>query len=214
MKETTELVFIMDKSGSMAGKEEDSVGGFNATIEEQKEKGNEVYVTAVLFSDNHEIVIDRMDIREVKKMERKDFRVGGCTALVDTIGNTIEHIGKVQHYDRSGKIDNTVFIIITDGLENASHRYSSDEVKKMIRAKEETGWKFLFLGANIDAVETAKSFGIREDYAVNYHNDRKGIRAVYGAVSRFVDACADECELSEGSWRAEVDKDYRNRKES
>ncbi len=174
MKETTELVFIMDKSGSMAGKEEDSVGGFNATIEEQKEKGNEVYVTAVLFSDNHEIVIDRMDIREVKKMQRSDFRVGGCTALVDTIGYTIEHIGKVQHYDRSGKIDNTVFVIITDGLENASHRFSSDEVKKMIKAKEETGWKFLFLGANIDAVETAARFGIGHDRAVTFHNDGQG----------------------------------------
>ena len=214
MKETIELVFIMDKSGSMAGKEEDSVGGFNATISEQKEKGNDVFVTAVLFSDNHQILIDRMDIKEVEEMKRQDFRVGGCTALVDTIGYTIEHIEKVQHYDRSGKIDHTIFVIITDGLENASHRFSSDEVKKMIKAKEETGWSFLFLGANIDAVETAKSFGIREDYAVNYHNDRKGIRAVYGAVSRFMDACSEDCEMSEGEWRREVDEDYKNRKES
>ncbi len=209
----TELVFILDKSGSMCGREEDTIGGFNATIREQKEKGNRVYVTSVLFSDEHSILIDRIPIEEVREMERNDFRVGGCTALIDTIGDTIDHITKVQRYTKSDPADKTIFVIITDGLENASHKYSSKEVKKMIEGKKENGWEFLFLGANIDAVETAKRYGIDEDRAVNYHNDEVGIRTAYKAVSGFVAASVDSGDEKIPSfWRTEADKDYNSRK--
>ena len=209
----TELVFILDKSGSMYGREEDTIGGFNATVKEQKETGNRVYVTSVLFSDEHKILIDRLPIEEVREMERNDFRVGGCTALIDTIGDTIEHIGKVQHYTKSDPVDKTIFVIITDGLENASRKYSAGEVRKMIEGKKEKGWEFLFLGANIEAVETARRYGIDEDRAVNYHNDEEGIRTVYKAVSGFVTASMKAGdEKIPDSWRTEADKDFNTRK--
>lgn len=169
----TELVFILDRSGSMSGLESDTIGGFNAMIEKQKKEDGEAYVSTVLF-DNESIVLhDRLPLDKVPKITARDYSVRGCTALVDAIGSAIHHIGNIHKYARPEDVPaHTMFIITTDGQENASYKYSSDTVKKMIeRQKEKYGWEFLFIGANIDAVETAASFGIARNRAVNYHAD-------------------------------------------
>lgn len=166
---STELVFILDKSGSMAGMEKDTVGGFNAMIEKQKEGEGKVYVNTVLFSNFTHVLHDRKSLDEIEPLTENDYRVGGCTALLDAIGGTIEHIKNIHRYIRPEDVpEHTVFVITTDGLENASRNYRSDIVKKMIKEQEEKGWEFLFVAANIDAVETAESIGIRRDRAVNY----------------------------------------------
>ncbi len=166
---STELVFILDKSGSMAGMEKDTVGGFNAMIEKQKEGNGKTYVNTVLFSNFTHVLHDRKPLDEIEPLTEKDYRVGGCTALLDAIGGTIEHIKNIHRYIRPEDVpEHTVFVITTDGLENASRTYRSDTVKKMIKEQEEKGWEFLFVAANIDAVETAQSIGIRRDRAVNY----------------------------------------------
>ena len=181
----TELVFILDKSGSMAGLETDTIGGFNSMIQKQKAEEGTCYVSTVLFSNESTVLHDRADIRDVKAMTLDDYFAGGCTALVDAIGGAIHHIGNIHKYARKEDIPNrTLFVITTDGMENASHRYTSDKVKKMIEnQKNKYGWEFLFIGANIDAVETARNFGISEDKAVNYHADSAGTKVVYNAVN-------------------------------
>ena len=181
----TELVFILDRSGSMSGLEEDTIGGFNSMIKEQKEKDGTCYVTTVLFNEKNWTVHDRIPLTEVPEMTRADYRPSGCTALIDAIGDTIHHIGDIHKYARKEDVPaNTLFMITTDGLENASHKYSSNEVKRLIeKQKEKYGWEFVFIGANIDAVETAKHFGIREDRAVNYHADSRGTNVVFKALS-------------------------------
>ena len=207
----TELVFILDKSGSMAGKQEDVVGGFNSTIDEQKE--NDTLVSTVLFSNDETMIHDRVDIKEINHLSLADYKVGGCTALIDAIGNNIKHIEKVHKYIREEDTPNKVlFVISTDGLENASVKFSSEDVKKMIKQKQEIGWEFLFLGANIDSVETAKMYGIKEDRAVNYHNDKVGISMQYKAVSNFAKAYSRGESTESGEWRKEADDDYKSRK--
>ena len=210
-KDLTDLVFILDKSGSMAGKQEDVVGGFNSIIKDQE--NDNAYVTTVLFSDNEVMLHDRLDIKEVNDITSNDYRVGGCTALIDAIGNTIKHISTIQKYAEK-KPNKTVVTIMTDGLENASTKYSSDEVKNTIKEKTEAGWEFVFLGANIDSVETAKSFGIREERAINFHHDKKGYKTSLKAVSNLVNAVRnhDSVTLTNGSWREEADEDYNSRK--
>ena len=198
---TTELVFIIDRSGSMSGFEDDTIGGFNSTIERQRETAGKVYVSTVLFDNDSEVIHDRVDISEVKPMTRRDYRVRGCTALLDAIGGAIHHIGNVHKYARKEDVpEHTVFVITTDGMENASHRYSSDEIKKKIkRQTEKYGWEFIFLAANIDAVETAKSIGIRRERAANYNHTSDGVKASYGvmcdAISAVRDNCADEMDV-------------------
>ena len=220
MNNITELVFILDRSGSMSGKEEDVIGGFNSTVSEQREKDQKTYVTTVLFSDRSQTIHDRIDISLIPRMERKDFVVGGCTALIDAIGQAIDHIRDVHRYIRpEDKPDRTLFVIMTDGLENASSRYDSTTVKRMISAQKESGWEFLFLGANIDSVETAARFGIDASRAVNYHCDAKGIGASFGGVQKFMNVFFDteadmeevSCALSEGEWRKEADAEYEGR---
>ena len=207
----TELVFILDKSGSMAGKQEDVVGGFNATIDEQKD--NNTLVSTVLFSDNEKMIHDRVDIKEINHLSLTDYQVGGCTALIDAIGNNIKHIEKVHKYIREEDTPNKVlFVISTDGLENASVKFSSEDVKKMIKQKQEIGWEFLFLGANIDSVETARMYGIKEERAVNYHNDKRGIHKQFKAVSDFAKSYSLGEDVDNGNWRKEVDEDYESRK--
>ncbi|MBO4835636.1 MAG: VWA domain-containing protein [Lachnospiraceae bacterium] len=209
----TELVFILDKSGSMSGLEEDTIGGFNSMINEQKEKDGICYVSTVLFSDYSTVLHDRIRLADVPEMTKKDYRVSGCTALIDAIGDAIHHIETIHKYAREEDVPtNTLFVITTDGLENASHKYSSSEVKRMIeRKKEKDGWEFVFIGANIDAVETAKHFGINSDRAVDYHADKRGTHVVFNAVSKMV-GCARACEdLSEGAFE-EIREDYRSRK--
>ena len=211
-KNLTEMVFILDRSGSMAGLEPDTIGGFNAMIEKQKQEEGEALVSTVLFSGESTVIHDRVDIRKVEPLTEKQYHVYGCTALIDAIGQAIHHIGNVHKYAREeDKPEHTIFIITTDGMENASRLYASEEVKKMIeKEKKVYGWEFLFLGANIDAVETAGRFGIGSDRAVRFHNDPRGIRLNYETVSRTVGRMR-ACAPIESNWKEEIEEDYRNR---
>ena len=184
----TEIIFILDRSGSMSGFEADTIGGFNATIEKQKEQDGKVYVSTVLFDNESEVIHDRIDINEIKRMTRRDYQVRGCTALLDAIGSAIHHIGNIHKYARLEDVpEHTIFIITTDGMENASHRYSSDKVKEMIkRQTEKYGWEFIFLAANIDAVETAENIGIRKERAANYRQTKDGVYRSYCAMSEAI----------------------------
>lgn len=184
-KNLTEIVFILDRSGSMSGLEADTIGGFNSMIEKQRKADGEALVSTVLFDNMSEVIHDRVDIRDIKSMTDRDYTARGCTALLDAIGGAIHHIGNVHKYARKEDVpEHTLFVITTDGMENASRRYDSEKIKKMIeRQKEKYGWEFLFLGANIDAVETAKHFGIGADRAVNYHSDHKGTQLNYEVLS-------------------------------
>jgi uncharacterized protein YegL len=211
-KNLTELVFILDRSGSMSGLERDTIGGFNAMIEKQKKQEGECIVSTVLFDDESRVIHDRVSLDEIKPMTEDDYFVGGCTALIDAIGGAIHHIGNVHKYARPEDVlENTIFIITTDGQENASHRYSSDKVKQMIeRQKDKYGWEFLFIGANIDAVETAKRYGIDRNRAVNYNADAQGTSIVYESVSKAVcNVRASKC-MAE-NWSEDIDKDFKNR---
>ena len=221
MKEKlSELVFILDKSGSMSGKEEDTVGSFNTTIKEHKDKDYDVLVTTVLFSDDQTVIHDRVDISEIEPMKVEQFVTNGCTALIDAIGDNIKKTKMIQSHQRR-KEDipgHTLFVIITDGMENASHKYSSYDVKKMIESQKEVGWEFLFLGANIDAVETVRSYGIDESRAVNFINDTKGIKKANKFVSNVAGVLFDlepSCCVNDGEMvvlREIVDRDYKERR--
>ena len=212
-KNLTEMVFILDKSGSMSGLEADTIGGFNGMIEKQKKEEGEALVSTVLFSDESHVIHDRVDLQKIEPMTDRQYYVGGCTALIDAIGGAIHHIGNVHKYAREeDRPEHTIFVITTDGMENASRHYTSDKVKSMVqRQKEKYGWEFLFLGANIDAVETAARFGINEDRAVNFCNDAQGQALNYSEVSeavRTVRACAP---LSRG-WKRKIEEDFKSRK--
>ena len=184
-KNLTEMVFILDRSGSMQGLEGDTIGGFNAMLEKQKLEEGEAFVSTVLFDDESSVLHDRVDIQKVAPMTRRDYFVGGCTALLDAVGEAIRHIANVHKYAREEDVpEKTVFVITTDGMENASRKYTYEKVKKMISLQQEKyGWEFLFLGANIDAAREAARFGIREDRAANYHADSKGTAVIYEAMS-------------------------------
>ena len=212
-KNLTEMVFILDRSGSMAGLEKDTIGGFNSMIQRQKGEEGEALVSTVLFDNESAVIHDRVDIRKVEPLTERQYFVGGCTALVDAIGGAIHHIGNVHKYAREEDVpEHTVFIITTDGMENASHRYSSDEVKAMVqRQKEKYGWEFLFLGANIDAVETAARMGIGQDRAVNFHNDEIGVKLNYQTVGETVCSLRRNAPIS-ADWKSGIEKDFRSRK--
>ena len=199
----TELVFILDRSGSMSGFEADTIGGFNSTIEKQKKQEGKVYVSTVLFDNYSEVLHDRVDINEIKPMTDKDYDVRGCTALLDAIGGAIRHIGNIHKYARTEDVpEHTIFVITTDGMENASQHYSSEDIKaKIKRQTEKYGWEFIFLAANIDAAETAESIGIRRDRAANYRQTEKGVERSYYAMSEAITSvrccCADSMDLEE-----------------
>ena len=214
-KNLTEMVFILDKSGSMSGLEQDTIGGFNGMIERQKKEDGEALVSTVLFSNESTVIHDRLDLRKVEPLTDRQYYVGGCTALIDAIGQAIHHIGNVHKYAREEDVpEHTVFVITTDGMENASHRYSSDEVKHMVnRQKEKYGWEFLFLGANIDAVETAARFGISEDRAANYRNDSRGQQLNYEAMDDAIRSVRCNVPLAR-AWKSKIEKDYSSRKTS
>ena len=203
----TELVFILDKSGSMAGFEADTIGGFNAMIEKQKKLDGKVYVSTVLFSNRSEVLHDRADISEICPMTEDDYQVGGGTALLDAIGGAIHHIGNIHKYARPEDVpENTMFVITTDGMENASHQYSSRKIKDMIRRQEEKyGWEFLFVAANIDAVETAEHIGIRRERAANYKQSPKGTAVMFEAVEHAV-ASIRCCSAVDENWADKLDK--------
>ena len=194
----TELVFIIDRSGSMAGFEADTIGGFNSTIEKQKEGDGKVYVSTVLFDNVSEVIHDRVDINEIKPMTRRDYRVRGCTALLDAVGGAIHHIGNVHKYARPEDVpEHTIFVITTDGMENASQRYSYEDIQRKIkRQTEKHGWEFIFLAANIDAAGTAEDMGIRRDRAANYRQTSDGVAKNYYAMSAAI-TTVRECRAEE-----------------
>ena len=208
----TELVFILDRSGSMSGLESDTIGGFNAMIEKQKKQDGKCYVSTVLFDNVSEVLHDRVELGDIKPMTDTEYTVRGCTALIDAIGGAIHHIGNIHKYARLEDVpEHTVFVITTDGMENASHKYTADRVKAMIeRQKEKYGWEFLFIGANIDAVETAARYGISKDRAVNYNADGEGTQILYASVSNAV--CNVRCNMGvDDSWSKALDDDYKRR---
>ena len=212
-KNLTEIVFILDRSGSMAGLEEDTIGGFNALIEKQKLEEGEAYVSTVLFDNYSEVIHDRVQLDRVPRMTRKEYYVRGCTALLDAVGGAIKHISTVHRYAREeDRPEKTLFVITTDGMENASRRYHYPEVRQMIeRQKKEQGWEFLFLGANIDAAREAARFGITEDRAANYHADRRGTAVLYEAVSETVCNIRAQKPM-QANWKEKIDRDFGSRK--
>ena len=218
-KGLTEIVFILDRSGSMSGLEKDTIGGFNSLIERQKKEEGEAYISTVLFDNETQVLHDRVPLDKVRPMTEEEYFVGGCTALLDAVGGAIHHIGNVHKYAREeDRPEKTLFVITTDGQENASTQYTYDKVKKLVeRQKERFGWEFLFLGANIDAAKEAGRFGIQEDRTANYVCDAQGTevnyRALNKAISRVrscesVACCADAL----GGWNDEIKADYKKRK--
>ena len=219
----TELVFLLDRSGSMGGLEADTIGGYNSLIQKQKREEGKVVVSTVLFDDRQEVLYDRVPLQDMERMTEKEYYVRGCTALLDAIGGAIHHIGNVHKYAREeDRPEKTLFIITTDGMENSSRHYSYEKVKQMVqRQKEKYGWEFLFLGANMDAIEVAGRFGIQADRAVNYECDRQGTQLNYEVLSKTVSrvraceapsaAAAFERVDAEEDWSAEIRKDYEKR---
>lgn len=209
----TELVFILDRSGSMMSLEQETINGFNSMVEKQKGQEGECYISTVLFDEESTVLHNRVRLSEIPVMTREDYRAGGCTALIDALGGAIKHIGRVHKYARPEDVPaHTMFIVMTDGLENASRKYSSNEVKRMIRyEKEKHGWEFLFIGANIDAVETASRYGISADRAVNYIADEEGTKTVFEAVSTAAFSVR-ESRCLDSDWSDRIADDYRKRK--
>lgn len=209
-KHLTELVFILDKSGSMAGLESDTVGGYNAMLSKQRVGEGDVNVTTVLFSDRMKQICTRESIEKVSLMTEKDYQVGGCTALLDAIGESIVYMKNVQKYAKpEQRADKVLFIITTDGYENASREYNYEKVRHMVEAQKGEDWEFLFLGANIDAISTAAKFGIKPQYATNYVADEEGTRLNYEAMDRAV-TCARACRPMLG-WKSAVEADHKRR---
>ena len=208
----TELVFILDRSGSMSGLEQDTIGGFNSMIEKQKKEPGDAVVSTVLFDNHSEVIHDRVRLERVPRMTDKDYFVRGCTALLDAVGGAIHHIGNVHKYAMAeDRPEKTLFVITTDGMENASRNYDYARVKKMIqRQKEKYGWEFLFLGANIDAAAEAKRFGIDEDRAANYHCDPTGTALNFDVLAEAVCSVRAGCGIA-GDWKARIDEDYEKR---
>ena len=218
-KGLTEIVFILDRSGSMRGLEADTIGGFNSMIAKQKKEDGEAYVSTVLFDDQCEVLHDRVPMDKVPVMTDEEYYVRGCTALLDAVGGAIHHITNVHKYARDeDRPEKTLFVITTDGMENASKRYSYEKVQAMIKKEQEKyGWEFIFIGANIDAVQEAKRFGIRKERAVNYVHDEIGTEAVYRSVSkavcamRMADASCAGRAIDECDWVEDINIDYNKR---
>lgn len=210
----TELVFIIDKSGSMSGLESDTTGGFNSMIEKQKKQEGECYVSTLLFDTRVKVIHDREKLENVRKMTDEDYVAGGCTALLDAVGGAIRHIANIHKYARKEDVpERTMFVITTDGYENASRKYSLEKVKEMIeKEREKYGWEFIFIGANIDAAETAQNMGIAKERAVNYHADEDGTRAVYDAVEKAVGCVRSRMSLGSSCWSEDLSEDFRSRR--
>ena len=208
----TELVFILDRSGSMAGLESDTIGGFNSMIEKQKRQDGKCYVSTVLFDDESKVLHDRLKLADIPVMTDTDYTVRGCTALIDAIGGAIHHIGNIHKYARREDVpEHTMFVITTDGQENANHHYTGAQVRKMIEhQKNKYGWEFLFIGANIDAVETAERYGISKERAVNYNADEKGTQVLFKSVSEAISGLRARDKLNE-DWSDEINADYQKR---
>ena len=218
-KGLTEIIYILDRSGSMAGLEADTIGGFNSMMEKQKKTGERALVSTVLFDNVSEVIHDRVPIDKIEKMTDEQYCVRGCTALLDAVGGAIHHIGNVHKYARKeDRPDKTIVIITTDGMENASSRYSREKIEKMVkRQQEKYGWEFIFIGANIDAYAEASKFGIRRERTVNYVCDEEGTANVFAGVSKAVCSVmkADSMrvceELDNSDWDEEISRDYEKR---
>ena len=211
----TELVFILDRSGSMSGLEEDTIGGFNAMIKkQQKETDGAAVVSTILFNHTSKVLHDRIALDKIEPLTEDDYEVGGSTALLDAVGDAVKHIKNVHKYARDeDRPQKTIFIITTDGHENSSERFTYKEIKRLIERQKETGWEFIFLGANIDAPEVASHLGIERRRAVNYHSDKLGTKKVYGAMSNFVSfAMSAPSAPLDDTWREELDEDFKSRK--
>lgn len=208
----TELVFILDRSGSMSGLESDTIGGFNAMIEKQKREDGIAYVSTILFNNFSVVLHDRINLKDIPRMTEKNYTVGGSTALIDAIGGAISHIESIHKYARKEDVPaHTMFIITTDGQENASTRYNSGQIKSMIeKKKKKCGWEFLFIGANIDAVETAAHFGIDRNRAVNYNADSEGTQVLYETISAPISAMRSNNDISD-TWSRDIEDDYKKR---
>ena len=211
-KNLTEIVFILDRSGSMAGLEKDTIGGFNAMLEKQKREPGKALVSTVLFENTADVIHDRLPLHRVPRLTDREYYVRGCTALLDAVGGAIRHISTIHKYAREeDRPEKTIFVITTDGMENASRRYDYEAVKQMIqRQKEQYGWEFLFLGANIDAAREAARFGIGEDRAANFHCDSKGTALNYEVISETVCSFRAEQPIA-ADWKARIDADFRKR---
>jgi hypothetical protein len=212
-KDVTELVFILDKSGSMAGLEGDTIGGYNSILKKQQGGDGEAIVTTVLFNHEYELLHDRINIKGITPISEKDYEVGGTTALLDAIGFAIQKIGNVQKKTiEEQRAEKVLFVITTDGMENASREFTASKIKKMIQhQKEQYGWEFMFLGANIDALSTAAKFGIEEDFAVEYHADKEGTQLNYQVLNEAVMNFRKEKKLDR-SWKQGIEQDYDRRK--
>jgi uncharacterized protein YegL len=211
-KNLTELVFILDRSGSMSGLESDTIGGYNALLKKQKEEPGEAVVTTVLFDDQYELLHDRINIKGIQPITDRDYYVRGCTALLDAVGKTINKIANAQKHTseehRAGKV---MFVITTDGMENASREFTYGKIKELVEYhKKKDGWEFIFLGANIDAVETADRFGISRDRAANYHADRQGTALNFSVVGEAVSELRSSSRIS-NDWKKAIEKDFKER---
>ena len=209
----TELVFILDRSGSMSGLEKDTIGGFNSMLDKQRKEPGDAVVSTVLFDNEIEVIHDRVAIADVPNLTDEEYYVRGCTALLDAVGGAIHHIGNVHKYARREDVpEKTLFIITTDGLENASRRYTYDKVLHMIeRQKERYGWEFIFLGANIDAAAEARRFGIDEAMAANYHCDEAGTALNYQVISEAITSVRASSAPLSADWKKKIDADYKKR---
>ncbi len=212
-RDLTELVFILDRSGSMSGLEGDTIGGFNSLIEKQKKQEGQCFVSTILFDNVSQVLYDRVALEKIRPMTDRDYTVRGCTALLDAMGGAIHHIGNIHKYAREEDVpEHTLFVITTDGMENASRRYCADQVKAMIEKQQSKyGWEFLFLGASIGAVEAARRFGIDETRAVTYHADSEGTRLNYEVLSEAVCSVRESRPLA-AAWKDRIRADFKSRK--
>jgi len=211
MSDFTELVFILDRSGSMSGLESDTIGGFNSMLAKQKDGGASVLVSTVLFNQQSKVIHDRCDIREIPLLTEKDYEPAGMTALLDAVGDAIKHIKLVHRYIRPEDVPaRTMFVISTDGMENSSRRFSGNEVRALIEGQKKVGWEFIFLGANIDAVETACSIGISENRACNFIADGMGIRQNFASIGESTMNWMGGCDFSD-DWKKTIDEDFKKR---
>ncbi|MCQ2416877.1 MAG: hypothetical protein MJ071_03585 [Oscillospiraceae bacterium] len=214
--QTTELVFILDRSGSMSGLEPDTIGGFNGMIESQKkDRSGKVYVSTILFDNVSEVLHDRIELEKIPRMTDRDYTVRGCTALLDAIGSAIHHVKNIHKYARPEDVPaHTLFVITTDGMENASHRYSHADVKQMIeQQKKDAGWEFMFIGANIDAMNVASTIGIQKERAVNYNADSIGTAKIFKALAPQISRLRSNAKM-EDNWAEEIAEDHRTRKQT
>jgi len=211
----TELVFILDRSGSMYGLEQDTIGGYNAMLEKQKTEKGDVHITTILFNNQTLLIHDRVPLSCVKPMTADDYRVRGTTALLDAVGTTIERVNKIQNAEpEKNRADKVIFVITTDGFENSSKKFSYEPLKKLIESQqEELGWEFIFLGANMDAIKEAGKIGIRADRSASYVNDSDGIAANFASVGRAVTSMrlSQKGERIDGSWKKNIEENFRKR---